>query len=98
MLQVTTLSDSDIFILASTAAVICSVLGLLSDVVMGDKGLGPMRNAFVIFAGGLCGVALRDAYYPVAKQMLLITSSLAAIAAATVALIAASLVKRFAGG
>ncbi|QLP96769.1 MAG: hypothetical protein HZY79_04300 [Rhodoblastus sp.] len=94
MLKLNAFSDSDIMILAVVALIFGFVLGLLADVVMGDRGFGPLRNTLLILAGGGGGVALRAAYYPVPTSMLLVATLVAAIAAATVTLAIASLLKK----
>jgi|APMI01.1.fsa_nt_gi uncharacterized membrane protein YeaQ/YmgE (transglycosylase-associated protein family) len=97
MIQLRNFADSDLAILGVVAVLISSVLGLLSHVVMGERGFGPVRNSFVIFAGGLAGIFLRAKHYPVAANQELIASLVAAIIAATFALLAGSLVKKLIG-
>ena len=94
MFKFSALSDSDIMILAVVAAIFGFIMGLLADVVMREKGFGPMRNTLIILAGGSAGMALRAAYYPVPTASLLVASLIAAVAAATVALALASAVKK----
>jgi len=95
MFKLHALSDSNMMILAIVALIFGFVLGLLSDVVMGHNGFGPLRNTIIILAGGAAGMMLRAAYYPVPDPMLLVATLVAAIVAATVALAIASLFKKF---
>lgn len=94
MFQHSSLSDSDVFILTVVALIFGFVLGLLADVVLRERGFGPLLNTLIIMAGGLGGILLRAAYYPVPLTSLLVTSLIAAVIAATAALATASLFKK----
>jgi uncharacterized membrane protein YeaQ/YmgE (transglycosylase-associated protein family) len=94
MFKLSALSDSDMMILAIVATIFAFILGLLADVIMRDKGFGPMRNTLIILAGGAAGMVLRANYYPVPTPSLLVASVVAAVAAATVSLALASVVKK----
>ena len=93
MLKLDMFSDSDLFIMAMIALTVSMILGLLADLLMGDRGFGPVRNAGVIMAGGFAGMVLRSLYYPVPNSQLLVASVLAAIGAATLALVVAGVAK-----
>lgn len=93
MLKLDMFSDSDLFIMAMIALTVSMILGLLADLLMGDRGFGPVRNAGLIMAGGFVGIVLRSLYYPVPNSQLLVASVLAAIGAATLALVVAGVAK-----
>lgn len=95
MLRLHNFTDSDLMILGMAGALIASVLGLLSDVIMGARGFGPVRNSLIIFAGGLVGIVLRAAHYPVPANQELVASIIAGVVAATFALLIGSLAKKF---
>lgn len=93
MLKLDMFSDSDLFIMAMIALTVSIILGLLADVLMGDRGFGPVRNGALILTGGFAGIVLRSLYYPVPNSQLLVASVLAAIGAATLALAVAGVAK-----
>ena len=94
MLKFKYLSDSDILILAVAVVTVASILGLLSDVIMRQRSFGALRNTLIILAGGIAGETLRAFYYPVPMSRMLIPSLMAAVAGATVALVAARLCRK----
>jgi hypothetical protein len=94
MFDVLRYSGSDLFILAAVAGVVSVILGILSDLVMTEHGFGPARNAMIIFASGVVGVKLRAMYWPPTPTLELVSALVAALAAATMALLLASAVKR----
>lgn len=94
MFDVSRYSDSDLMILAAAAGVFGIILGILSDLIMSERGFGPTRNTIIILASGIVGVKLRALYWPPTPTAELISALVAALAAATAALLLASAVKR----
>lgn len=87
-------SNTDLLVLAVVVGVVCYILGLLSDVLMGDRGFGPARNAIIIVAGGIAGTFAMLDLHPPAPRTELISSAIWGLGTATVALLIGSLVKK----
>ena len=101
MLHVLGLENFDsVFLMAVCIAILVggAVVGYLTDMIMGERGFGPVGNGALAIMGALLGVYARNTYFYHLRGDEMLITAIAAEVCATVLLLSLGFAKRWALG
>ena len=88
--------SSDVLIMLVTAIIIVGmVVGYVTDIVMGDRGFGPVGNGLLVVLGAFAGIYLRNAYFGLMEPGDMAVTGIFAAASATLLLMLLGIAKHW---